>query len=81
MTQLDAKDGLPPKVPSVTQGLALYFFRHMRDDVRGLIALVLAVSSAVFAVIHDPAFCVLTGVFAIALFIVNFRHSSKRREQ
>lgn len=77
MTQLSK--GLPPKAPSPLQWLALQLFRRMRDDVRGVIALLLVALSVYLAATGRTMLCELVLALAVGLFIVNFRHSRQHR--
>lgn len=78
MLQLRKGRPLPPKDPSVTQWLALQLFRRMPDGVRGLLGLLLVVASVYLAMIHLPVVSILVAIFAVMLFVTNFRHSLAR---
>lgn len=65
--------------PSILQWLALQLFRFLRDDVRGVIALLLVVLSVYLFYIRQTLHSELVIALAVALFIVNFRHSRQHR--
>ena len=68
---------LEPKTPSPLQALALYVFRGMRDDLRGLIGLV-AIASALILIPISPLGSILCMLFGVSLLIVNYRHRRNR---